>query len=85
MNVWDIVKGVVSAVVGIGTGVIVGHYTGEAVSGSKGVYKTCATVAAVAIEGFVASKASGYMNDQIDGVRNGINRLSKKREEEDDA
>lgn len=83
MSFWDIIKAAVNVIVGVGTGVIVGHYTGEAVNGSKGAYKACATIAAVAIEGLVATKASGYLNDQIDDIRDGVNRLTSKGEKAD--
>lgn len=84
MNFFDVVKAVVDIVVGVGSGVIVGYYTGDAVKGAKGITKACATVAAVAIEGLVASKASTYLNDQIDEISNGIEEFKNKRKKEEE-
>lgn len=70
MNFFDVLKGVLSIIVDIGTGVVVGHYTGAAVSSAKGIEKVCAGVASVAIGGYVGSKAAEWMNSQVDQVQN---------------
>lgn len=80
MNVFDVVKGVLSIAVDIGTGVIIGNYTGAAVKAAKGVYKVCAGIASVAIGGVVSVKATDWINDQINTVQEKIENLNTAKE-----
>ena len=65
----DVVKTGVEIVVSVGTGLILGSYTGNAVRNSKGVAKVCAAVAAIAIEGMIADKAAAHINTQFDDIK----------------
>ena len=79
----DAVKWGIELLVSVGTGVVLGNVTGKAVKNAKGVEKVCAAVAAVAIEGLVATKASGYLCDQVDDLANRIEARMESSEEEE--
>lgn len=70
MNFFDVLKGVLAIAVDVGTGIVVGHYTGAAVNAAKGITKVCAGIASVAIGGFVGTKATEWINDQVNQVEN---------------
>lgn len=81
MSFIEVLKMIIGIAVDVGTGVIVGHYTGNAVKKAKGASKVCAMIAASAISGLVASKATGYLSDQIDEIDGAIR---KKMDDDDD-
>ena len=83
MNFFDVAKCALSIVVDVGAGVVVGHYTGQAVKAAKGIEKVCAGVASVAIGGYIGAKATEWVTDQVDQVQAAVSKLSKKNEKGD--
>lgn len=83
MSFFDVLKGVLAIAVDVGTGLLVGHYAGAAVSSAKGIQKICAGVAATAIGGYVGSKATEWVNNQVDNIENSINLNNSKELKEE--
>ena len=84
MSFFSVIKSIVPIVVDIGTGIIVGHYTGSAVKSAKGICKVCAAVAATCVSGLIGSKASDWANEQLDEVKEAVDRVTNKEVTETD-